>query len=214
MKTNLFSVFILGSIISAPAFADDYLSYDEIIRNLDQGRVSAPINRDEDMLDRVRIHTSVGMVGTYVNVAPASGKAFTGLLQGFEASFGIDLFDPSWVTEFGMRSFSEAELNDKQTTLSLREFDLKVVYQPMLTSSLRLRVGAGVAARYLNYDDRLDSKSRKEYVTPASILETGIMAKLTQMLSLGIDLAYRNRLIGDTIDQSALDSTIKADINF
>jgi hypothetical protein len=211
-KILVFSVVALG--LGFKSFAQDYYSYDEIVKTLDQGRVSTPAKQIENPFDKIKMHAAVGMVGSYITVAPKSGKQMSGVMNGFDATFGIDLFDPQWVTEFGMRSFNEARMNDRTTRLSLREFDLKVVYQPMITRTIRARIGGGLAARYLTYDSSLDNSGMEKYTTPASILKAGFIAKLTDMLSLGVDLSYRNRLISETIDQNSLDSTIRADLSF
>jgi hypothetical protein len=215
VKLKALITLVLFALLQSTTFAqDDYYSYDEIIKSLDKGRVTTKAPPRESSFEKIKMHASVGMIGSYITVAPKAGKLMTGVLNGFDATFGIDLFDPSWVTEFGMRSFNETKMNDKSTSLALREFDLKVVYQPEVTKYLRVRVGGGLAARYLTYDNSSDNSGRQKYTTPASLIKAGFIARLTDMLSLGVDLSYRSRLIYDNIDQNALDSTIRADISF
>lgn len=195
-----------------------FLGYEQIVEELQTPRTStkAPTRRDYSFND-VRFHGGIGFVSSFMTILPPRSAAVTGFLQGYEANFGIDLFDPEWVAEGAVRSFGESEMGENQSArVALREFDLKVVYSPRVSRNLKMRIGMGLTARYMSYDglDRDGVRINQEYTTPSTVLVLGALTTLTRGLALGLEVGYRSAMIEDTIDDSAIDGLLKMDLSF
>lgn len=211
--TYVFSFCLL--MTSAGLQAAEYRhSYDDIVEQLSSGGRSRT-QVQGDPLDQIQIHGGVAFASSYVSITPPHEKAVSGMLKGFEASFGIDLFSRHWMAEGAVRSYGSEKLS-RQQEADLKEFDLKLVYKDRLSPMLLLRVGAGLAARYLNYRSWAEGRGPVEInqVTPASIFLVGFGVPINRTLSLGADLSYRSRLIDDTIDRSSLDIALGINANF
>ena len=227
MKTlKFFSVHVLVFTLvlpvislASPSYEDEenIMGYDEIVDKLSQTRTPG-YTANNDPFKNVKIHGGVGFVSSYISLQPPQGGRISGFLKGFEANFGIDLFTPNWVAEGAVRSFSEARIKSSDTDpakTSLREFDLKVVYKPRLSRLLRLRAGAGLAARYLTFSQTLEEgRFRKKYNTPSSILLFGAIARISGNFSVETDLALRSAMIEETIEDSAIDAAIRLSARF
>ncbi len=131
--------------------------------------------------------------------------------DGIQLSLGIDLFSDNWYAEGSLRSYNDASFSGG--TLSLKEFDLKIVYQTSSTSGLRYKFGSGLSARYLDIYYTINGKTY-EYSTPSSILLTGIESKLTNLVGISLELSKRTSLIGETTDSGAIDFLVRLDSHF
>lgn len=215
LKLILIAAFIAPTLVLANAGEDDVVGYDSIIEELSSSRTSAESYRpQEDPLANVMIHGGAGYATSYINLNPEKGEKISGLLKGFEATFGIDLFSRDWIAEGAVRSYQSEEL-DRETQISMKEFDLKVVHRSELARALSARVGGGLAARYLTVERRVSEEILKpQYTTPSSLIFVGFQAHISPRISLGSDLSYRNSLIDDSIDQSSLDASLRLDAHF
>ncbi len=221
MKLNKLFIIavILGFQINAFAVEDDttedWMSYDNIISELSvNNSTKAALPASGDPFDHILIHTGVGLATTYVFLSPESGPRVYGFMRGFEVNFGIDLFSRNWMAEGSLRSFGTEELR-KNTEASLKEFDLKVVYNDSLSKKLAYRFATGMAARYMDFKYiGAQGPEAKSYSTPSAILSTGLRAKISKAVSLGTDVGYRWALVDDTIDESAIDAGLRLDAHF
>ncbi len=189
--------------------SEDVMDYEAIIDDL-RGTSQTTIE-EIDPWSQALIHTSIGFATTFIDVEPENGPSASGLLSGVEASMGIDLFSPAWRAEGAIRSFNKADL-DSQTSVSLKEFDLKIMHSSILTSKLRMEMGGGLAARYLTANTPFSAKH--EYTTPASIIALGFRSQLTKMVGIGVDISLRNSLIDETIDRSSVGGSFKVNALF
>lgn len=205
-KKSLILLLLLPSL--AWADRDNHIGYDDIVSELNQTK---RVRKKGSAFDAIEFHLSVAYISSYLTLTPRSSKALTGFMGGYEASLGIDLFDPDWVSEMAIRTFQKSELNE-QTKVSLREFDLRLVYRPKLSSNSRMRLGLGLTGRYLSlvHPEILE----EEFTTPSSILFLGSQVQLLNSLSLGMDLSYRSAMIEDTIDKSAFEGAVRAELHF
>lgn len=193
------------------SFDENDLSYDDIVSEL-SGQQRAPILTRDPFAD-VLIHTGVGFASSYTSILlPQQNLSNQVLLSGFEASLGIDLFSRHWMAEGSIRSFDPTELSTRQT-LSLKEFDLKAIYRENLSRRLGLRMGLGLAARYLTFSPSLQAPA-STYSTPASLISTGLNARISRSFSLLAEVSYRRTLVSDTPDQSALQASLRLDGHF
>ena len=216
MKTIKALYILLVLLFVSPAFSEvdsSYLGYDQIVNNL--SRSTSRIPQDGyDPLESIQMHTGLGFATSYVSIDAPRAKINSAFLKGVQLSFGIDLFSPIWAAEGSMRSFGVETLEDK-SEVSLKEFDLRLLFKRKFTPSFGMKVGAGMAARYLNFNYYKGTQFiRIKETTPSSLFSGSIEAFITPSLSVGGEVVYRSALIGDTIDKRALDTNIRVDAHF
>lgn len=210
--THLVLSLFLGLTLNAYAEDDDAgLGYDGILNELSSSADEA--DPDYDPFNDVMIHGGFGLTSTYVNVAPPTGSRRSGVLSGFEAAFGIDLFSRNWMAEGGVRSFSSDRIGSNSRA-GLREFDLKLIYKGNLSRRLIWRGGLGLAARYLKYSAPDLPAGRMEQTTPSWIFLTGFDVPLNRTFSVGAEVAMRTPMIQETIDRSAVDAGFRFATHF
>ncbi|MCB0413463.1 MAG: hypothetical protein KDD50_03960 [Bdellovibrionales bacterium] len=206
--------------------ADDFeQSYDSIIEELSQTsrtRVSSVGPRDP--FANILFHAGVNFATSHINLHLPQDVILSGFHNGVEFSFGIDLFSKNWVAEGSIRSYGDASL--KGSTVSLKEFDLKILNRSHLTRTLVFNTSFGLGARYIDvlYSPKADQNvgvsaeqdntATYEYKTPASVLSFGLHAYFTEALSVGADLSYRSSLISESADKNSIDIALKIDTHF
>lgn len=213
MKRHIILLICMSLIVisqNSAALVEDELDYDSIVSELKASSRTA-LPTEVDPFDNIAIYGALGLTSTLLNVAPELGSTKSGLLTGFEAGFGIDLFSSSWQAEGAVRSFNEDRLSSTMK-VSLKEFDLKFMHTSPLTNRLKLRIGGGLAARYMRVESSESLKSR--YTTPASIIDVELKAQVTKILAIRTDISIRNSLISETIDRSAIQGALKMDFQF
>lgn len=219
MKTKkliILVVLILTSHLSWASTEDEeWVSYDSIISELSSSKSSTPNpSASGDPFANVLLHAGVGLATSYVFVSPQEGPRIYGFLRGMEANLGIDLFSRNWMAEGSVRTFGSEEFRQDQE-VSLKEFDLKVVYQNALSRKLGFKFSTGLAARYLNYKFRTPNGFEEQnYSTPSALIGMGLKAHITPMVSVGTGIGYRWALIDETIDESAVDANLRLDAHF
>lgn len=207
-KQTIFLLVVSLSFVQAARATENYSSYDDIVRELKGSEVSTSVSGSPTSeFDSVRIHVGTGLVSSHANLKTPSNLPSSASLNGYEVFVGIDLFSRNWMAEGAARSFNPEKFND--TNIALREFDLKVVYKDFLGKTLYWRGGAGMAARYISFDQKPEGLSSDSYTTPASIFLIGFGAQFNSNLSLGADFNYRTALINDTIDKNAIDGNLR-----
>jgi hypothetical protein len=191
----------------------DMMDYDAIVKELSgpaqagssRGRIAAPVS---DPLANVLFHGGVGLTTTMARIE-LEGQRIQMDQRGFQAALGIDLFSDHWLAEGTVRSFGGRDYSS--TSVSLKEFDLKVYYHDRLTANVGFRVGGGLSARYLSAFSPMTEFS---YSTPASVAALGLEYFLARSVSIGAELSARNSLIEETVDRSAVDATLRVDTHF
>lgn len=222
-----FSILVTSSIAQASyeGESEDELSFDKIVSELSKSRTkSEPLvtRRKGDPLSQVKIHSGVGFTHSKVQAVSLAGNEIEGLQRGIQATLGIDLFSQYWSAEGAIRSFGETSI--EETDVTLREFDLKLVYRDRLGPALKYSLGFGLAARNMTMRENVKSTNTKfttasqdqskKFSTPASIIVTGISAELSRTLSLGTEVSYRSAMIDESNDRSAVDMAVRIDAHF
>ncbi|MEZ4872321.1 MAG: hypothetical protein R2827_08760 [Bdellovibrionales bacterium] len=140
---------------------DDFYSYDQIVKELsgatstNKTRLKRVVN---DPFSNVLIHGGVGFTSSYLSLSPNNdSETITGFHSGIEATIGIDLFSRYWQAEGSVRSFGNETINKNQ--VSLKEFDLKIVYRDYWARKFFYRFGGGIAARYLKFKEAPQKRS-------------------------------------------------------
>lgn len=214
MKYKFFLLLAVLSLgVSSLAQGNDYES---IVRDLtNQNRTQNPETRKRDPLADSAIHVGVGFANNFETATSAQGRHLDINQSGIQAALGIDLLTPEWIAEGTARSFADSETSN--ATVSLHEFDLKILNKGHLSGALGYRLGGGLSARYLGVDEPATATAphqKTDYVTPASVVEAGLELLLSPRLSVGFASSYRSALISDTVDRAALDLSIRVDAHF
>lgn len=213
VNIRTFSIaFAFLSLVSAKGFAQGS-SFDSILEDLSQessSNLTLP-SEEADPFAKIKMHAGVSFLVTHMNLGAINGKRYSGFLNGVQLGFGIDLFSPLWLAEGSIRNYGTDRFDDLKVSLS--EFDLKVIHRPSMTRWLRLRMGGGVAARYLQLAGASE-KANAKYTTPASLFLLGMETQITRVVSFGADVGYRSALVRDTLDRSAIDANLRVEAHF
>lgn len=234
LSNRIFAVsFVAGltalAIISAPSLAraqDDSdtsettMGYDAIVDQLNRenaalaatshAKAVAAQPSTESSLDNVVMHAGIGFANFVQGLRFDDGTATTINQKGIQGALGIDLFSPNWMAEGTLRSFGED--GDANLRASVHEFELKSYYKNRLNERFGYRAGLGITGRYLTV--KRGNESPIEYTTPMTVATLGGDAFVTDRVSFGADISARNALIGETIDHSSYDLTIRVDAHF
>jgi hypothetical protein len=185
----------------------NYVGYDDILKDLG-GNGTSKTSWNDDAFADVMIHGGVGMASTFGQVR-TSHETIHMNQQGVQAALGIDLFSQNWFAEATVRTFSNTSYG--ASTISLKEFDLKVYYKERLAPHVGFRMGAGLAARYMNVFSRGEQQM---FTTPASVLAAGLDYYFSKTISVGAEMGARSALIGETGDKNSIDGTVRVDAHF
>lgn len=195
-------------IIGFSSYAEEnYSGYDSIIRELSGSQHSSISTTSSGAMDVIRFHAGVGMIATHVSLDLPKPLPQKKTLRGFEARLGIDLFSPRWVAEGAVRTFDPENIAEGQ--ISLREFDLLVVYKNRAAKSLEMSIGGGMSARYLDITGGVAGEFPRSNTTPASVFLFGLNAYITPAFSLGAQVSYRSPLVQETVDNGSFDGGLK-----
>lgn len=200
---------------------DEEIGYEDIVKDLSKdvskeqrrtaettSRATARRNGPQTSLDDVMIHGGVGFTQMFQTVS-YDGNRTQISQRGIQATLGIDLFSDNWLAEGSARNFSSSDYG--KTSVALKEFDLKVVYHNKFAPKLGLKLGGGVAARYMQISNQNGSNG---YTTPASVFTGGIELLAARNLTLAGELSARTALISETVDKNSYDMTLRIDANF
>lgn len=208
MDRSLFTkcLFVLSfsMTVSTLVYADEEAGFDSIVRELKTSlKDPAPSAKVDD--ESTRIIAGAALAGSYVDAGAGST-----MLSGFDLHLGIELFSPRWTAETSLRSFSTGRV-DKTTSISMDEYDIKLVHQGDLQKTLSLRIGGGMSAQYLKTIQAGNSSSTQ---TPSLIAMVGVDKTLTPRVSVGPDVSYRLPLVNDSSEKGSLDASLRLNFYF
>lgn len=203
MKQIIILCVLVLPIMAWSADNNDDEDYDSIVRKLTIRQSAKSLG--ESIFDNVMFHVGLGVANTAYTVKVGNDEASISK-QGFSLALGVDLFSPKWLTEVVFSNYGDR--SDYAFSTSLKEFDLKVIYKYSLSENWDLRIGTGLAARYLNL---YRPNAVSNYTTPSSILLTGVEAKLSSMISLVTEIGLKSPVISETPERSAFDLLFRID---
>ena len=198
--------------------ASEEMDYDSIVKDLStksappaaRSRATMPSSSVRSSLDDVLIHAGVGFSNMFGTISTPDGGSVYLNERGVEASLGIDLLSPQWAAEGSARSFSDAAYADNG--VSLKEFDLKLLYKPRLSDAAVARVGFGLAGRYMTINR--GANGTFDFATPATVGVLGLDVYLTPTFSVGAQASARSALISESADQFTYDASVRLDAHF
>jgi hypothetical protein len=204
---------------AAVAVSDDEeeMGYEDIVKDLSKEqrravdsstRAAVRKSGPQTSIDDVMIHGGVGFTQMFGTVKYGGDRAHLSQ-RGIQATLGIDLFSENWLAEGSARNFSSYDYG--KTNVALKEFDLKIVYHNKFAPKLGLRLGGGLAARYMQISNQT---STNDYTTPASVFTGGVELLAAQNLTFAAEMSARTALISETLDKNSYDMTFRIDANF
>lgn len=201
-----FSFVALALAMTFPTFvqAQEESSYDNIVKEL-KSSLKEPLPQKKVDDDSMKINAGAALVGSYV-----TANAGSAMLSGFDLHLGIELFSPEWLAETSVRSFSQGRI-ERGSTLSLDEYDLKLVHQSRLQKNLNLRIGGGMAAQYLKTNVGGNTSSDQ---TPSLLALVGVDKAFSPKVSLGPDVSYRMPLVSDSSEKGSFDASLRLNFYF
>ncbi len=214
MKNRLPKLLLAAIVFTATnVWAQDeesFTNYEAIVNELKASADYEPPRTEPDLnWDEVALQGGMSIVTSFVNInAPGSGSG-SGMLKGFEAHAGANLFTRQVRGEIAFRTFAPEDLSGG-LHVNLRELETRLIFLPVLADKMLLRMGFGFTARYMDLDAKTFHGSE---TTPASALILGFEHKLSRAVSVGPDIAYRSAL-SDTFDKSAWDAAIRLNASF
>ena len=198
---------------------DENMGYDAIINQLNRENNKAQFGATRakqaglpgaDPFDNVWIHAGVGIAALTQTISFADGSQYFMNQRGVQAALGIDLFSENWMAEGTARSFGESEEGTTRSTV--QEFELRIIFKDRITRKANIKLGAGISGRYLTLK-RLGLDTI-EYTTPMSVATTGVDFYVNDRFSVGADINGRFAMIGETLDHSSYDATLRMDTHF
>jgi|GEM_PF-3842519 len=183
---------------------DDSPGYDAAVREL-----KADLRNSEPPPPRIdktlHIEAGAAFVGSYVD-ASAGGA----MLTGFDIHAGTEIYTPEWLAEISLRSFNSSRASGS-ASLSMDEYDAKIVHQNDLQKTVALRIGGGLSEQFLKTTDNGGSHTSQ---ATAFLAMVGLDKMFTPKFSLGPDVSYRMPLVGGADQKASLDASLRANFHF
>jgi hypothetical protein len=208
MKQIIFIfIFVMSSTVPA-----SYESYDEIVDKLSRYD-DAPTEPSQSSRGGVRsfsrAHIGLGIAQSFFDADVAGLDSRVQNQGGLIINLGVDLLSSTWGVEGSYTNFGSQ--NTDSTEINLREFSLKGLYKPQLSSSWVMRLGLGLSSRFLDISNMAGVSS---YQTPSGLFLFGMDSYISRRISIGADLSFKTAMISDTIDQSSVDLSFRVDTHF
>jgi hypothetical protein len=192
---------------------DDLQSYESIVKDLQRplqakSRAAVRIQSNDDSFSNTTIHAGVGYATMFETIDADSGRIYANQ-SGVQVAVGIDLFSEHLSAEGSLSSFGEQDYT--HALVAIKEFDLMFYGKQKFAPNLTGKIGGGIAGRYLTLTER---GIPVQYSTPSSVITTGMDLFLADAFSIGGEIAMRNAMIGETIDQRSYTMLVRLDTHF
>lgn len=209
---------VAGFATNVLALEDDesFSNYESIVSEL---RANADRSRaegfDEPDWSAVAMSGGLGLTGSYVTIEmPEFGVQSSGLLKGFEAHVGFNLFRRDARVEAAFRNFAHDALSD-QLRANMRELEAGLVFLPSLQEATWLRMGIAASGRFVQAMARLaGGEVRKSWGTPYYSLILGFERKVSKAVNLGPDISYHGPLDASSYSKSSWDASFRLNASF
>ena len=228
MKTKKLVLFSLLSlfvtVLARPVWAEvdesdatssdeEIQNYDAIVKDLSKAPVQAKsrakiASSNSESFENTTIHAGVAYANMIETLDTPKEKIYVGQ-AGVQVSLGIDLFSEHLSSEGTLLTFGDQSYG--RSTIAVREFDLMFYGKGMLAPNIRGKIGGGIAGRYLTLTQ---NGVNLQYSTPSSVLSLGADYYFANVFSLGGELAMRNAMTGETIDERSYTMLIRLDTHF
>ncbi len=206
------AILFISLMVCVSTVQADYEGYDEIVEKLSKYNtkdLTSNAAYRTEMRTFSRAHLGLGLTQTFYD-ADAPGVSSSMQNQGgLLINLGVDVFSTSWGLEGSYSNFGT--LQTSNTSMRLREFNLKALYKPTINKVWNMRMGLGFSSRFLDIANTLQNR---EYRTPSGVFTFGIDSYLNSFISVGADINFKTAMITDTIDKNSVDLAFRVDTHF
>lgn len=187
-----------------------YSSYNEIVDKLQRHRDGSYRGYRQPSRWNGKVHAGLGLSQVAFQSSSSDGDfAGTGH-RGLFLGLGLELGKSHWGVEGSFKNLGKSE--GSQLTHELREFNVNIFYKTPM-NRWALRTGAGFNFRLLGVDD-INTTATTTHFTPGFMFLIGAETFVSKMISLGVDLNYKNAFSQTAIDHRSFDLSFRADIHF
>lgn len=203
--------------LSTNGWADEdgsFTGYEDIVSEL-KASADEPLPKTEVTdWDAVALHGGFALATSFLSTTAPNGAAGSGLLKGFELNVGSNLFSRKARGEIAFRSYSPETLS-RELSATLREFEARLIFLPLLNDKTIMRMGPGLTSRQLELSSKGTGRNGTfKSSTPSFLLVMGVERKVSKNISVGPDVAYRSPLQRDSIDKSGWDASFRLNATF
>jgi len=217
LRLGLTACLVLFSSLSTYVWADEdgsFTNYEAIVNELKASAEEKPMpTHTEVNWQDVALHGGLAFATSFMDVSSPSGTAGAGLLKGVEVSLGMNLYSEKFRGEAAFTMYGQDGLQNGLKA-DLHEFEARALYLPSLNDKTTVRLGLGLAARYLDLQDTSHGSATYDATTPVSVLIVGFERKIAPSLTLGPDLSYRSALVSDSFDKTAWNASFRLNATF
>lgn len=213
LKAWILTALTLGATYVQASDDDSFVSYESIVNELKADADDEPPSPEQELnWDEVALHGGMSIVTSFISLTAPNGASGGGMMKGFEAHMGANLFSKAARAEFAFRNFAPEDFGNLH--VDLKELEARLIFLPVLAYKTTLRMGVGFTTRYMEVDGRSNGAwAHNEATTPATSLILGAERKLSKAVSVGPDFAYRSAL-NDSFDKSSWDAAIRLNATF
>jgi hypothetical protein len=182
---------------------ESFTSYESIVNDLRAtADTTEPPTQIQTDWEEVALHGGLAAALSFVRVqSPLDGVVGSGLMKGFEGHVGFNLFTRASRGELLFRNFSPETLS-RDMQVDMNEFELRIVFLPVLRDRLLLRMGTGLSLRHINVESRDQSGVLTQSHVASSIL-VGLERKIAREVSVGPDISYRTPIRSGAVEKSS-----------
>ncbi|NJM10452.1 MAG: hypothetical protein HC883_06290 [Bdellovibrionaceae bacterium] len=154
-----------------------FVNYESIVNELKADAEDFPMPAEAELgWDEVALHGGLSIASSFIFITAPNGASGGGMLKGFEAHAGANLFSREARAELAFRSFTPEDFG--KVHVDLKEIEARLIFLPVLRNKLLLRMGFGLTMRFMDIDGRRDGQSsHSEASTPSSSLIVGLERK-------------------------------------
>ena len=191
---------------------DSYTNYDAIVSDLrlNADTALAPPVREELDWDEVAISGGLSLAGSFANFEVPGRGAAAGMLKGFEAHIGFNLFSKVARAEAAFSNYGQETLASNLVG-DMREYEGRLVFLPYLQDNLLLRMGASLSMRSMSlHSTELNIQDTQAYYS----LLLGCERKVSRNVSFGPDIAYHAPFDALSVARSSWDTSLRLNATF
>lgn len=199
-------------------WADDdgsFVNYEAIVNDLKASADQPLPHEEKTQWDDVAIQGGLGLATSYVSFdSPALGQNASGLMKGFEAHVGMNLFSRNARAEATFRNFAQDGINNA-VHAGMRELEASVVFLPILQDKTLLRMGGGLSERFLDIQSHVFGRwVQDSSTTPFYSILLGFEHKIAKDVSVGPDFAHHASLDSSSFNKSSWDASFRLNATF
>lgn len=215
----------LSLVILAQAFlatnvqADEdgsFVNYDAIVNELKASASSEPRPVvDAPDWDEVAISGGLSLATSFARFEFPSRGEVSGLLKGFEAHIGFNLFSKVARAELAFSNYGQETLASNFVA-DMRDYEARLVFLPVLQDKLLMRMGTSLAQRSISLhssNKNAEQGSVQDTITFYSLL-LGCERKVSKNISFGPDFAYHAPFESSSYARPSWDTSLRLNATF